>query len=735
MNRVGGRNKAGKLSLLKEKKMKKHIFLFLIAFSFLFCFLYGSQRQQELPPEKHKVEVRLVMVDVIVTKDGKFVTDLKLDEIELYEDGVRVPINSLELVSFAERKIVSLEEKPEKKISPRVPAKKLAVVVDGVNSEARHIRQGAKKIVDEVISLVKLGHEVMIIHLNAVKGVEILQPFTTDEELVRGAVEKAAGDLWVDKALDSLRMAKDVGTEGSGDQARGQRQLGKDAIAGILLADFWQIQKRRFEISVGGILAVFHMIKELPGRKSILLISDGLPELPARALAAVKVFDPFNDLKQEKNLDGYEIIQELIRYANAQNISIYTLDPGTFTEYFFTITIESDEDNPAVPIPTKGTLTQLKKEFKLNKVGNLRWISEDTGAAWLRGAKKYKSFRKILSTDLNYYYQLSYYPPRKKPDNKDHKIEVKVKRPGVSLRHRKGYKDYSEEEEARILIASALYYPELYKDLPFEAEFIPFNLDLNKYRAWMSVALPVKELFKERAVAYGSKIFNLHIWVKDKDQGESSYRGQINIPLNIDSFFMDLAEVSDYFSFHFTGPEVEFSQREYQVIYALYDDQTEEIGTWEQSFSLPDTQENKRGAIINCVLVSTTPNPDGGKEVLSLSEKGGSLEYGEMKFFPAVTNRFQDMQETSVFLQAYLPQGKDDVSPEFTLLKEDSVWKNLPGELVAESWNEKSKVWSVIFNLNIENVAPGDYTLQMNLPLTEKGPVLSKEVRLIKLQY
>lgn len=710
--------------------MKKHIILSIGIVLLLLCFIYGFQKKPKPPQqEEHEVEVRLVMVDVIVTKARKFVTDLTMDEFELYEDGKKVPINSFELISFEERKVVTVEEKPAEEITPARPLKKLVVVFDEVNSVPRHLKRGSKKIVNELISLVKLGHEILIIEINTEKGVEILQPFTTNEKLIRESVAKATGDIWVEKSIDSLKMAKDVGIESTGDQARVQRKLGKGAQLDALSWDYELIKHQNFEISMGGILAVFNMIKNLPGRKSILLISDGfpkLPDLPSEQIKQIRIIDPFNILKKEKNMSGYEVIQELIRYANAQNISIYTLDPGTFTEYFFTVS--------AGPGSSAEAMRRWKSE-KLISVQDLNWISEDTGAVSLRGAKKFDRFKKVMETDLNYYYQLSYYPPRRKADNKYHKIDVKVKRSGVDVRSRKGYTDYSDEEKVKMLLLSAYYNPELYKDLPFEAEFTPFSESSKKYKPWMSIALPVKELFKKGGVKYGLKVFNLHIWVQDRERGGSAYKGQINIPLNIDSSFMELVEAMDYFSFHSTGPEIGFSQQEYQVIFALYDDQTEEIGTWGSSFSLPDFKENKQGAIINCVLGSLTPNPDKGKKPFSLSKKGGSLEYGEMKFFPAVTNQFQVMQDASVFLQVYLPQGKIEARPEFSLLKEDSVLKTIPGEISAEDWNEESNVWNGIFNLDLRSVSPGDYTLKVNLPLSEEGNFLGKEVKLIKLDY
>jgi len=733
--------------------MKKYTPLFCMVILFLFCILYGFQRQQKLPPqEKHEVEVRLVLVDVIVTKDGEFVTDLTKEDFELYEDEKKVPVNSFELISFAAMKMVTSEERPEEKAPSEAPSKKLVVVVDGVNSYSRHLERGAEKVINELTSLVNLGHEVMIIRLTEKKGVEILQPFTTDEALIGKAVEKAAGNIWVDKSLDALKLAQDLGVEGAGEQAQVGRSTGVSDQDAALWQEYLFSAKQRFEYSIGEIIAVFNMIKDLPGRKSILLISDGFPDLSSETLnsiiskitprtwdaskarsphldlrrqtGTIRVFDPFNIFNDKKFTGGEEVIQELIRFANAQNISIYTLDPGTFSEYFFTASAESFPQ-----------ASMIKKEEKIKQIQNLRWISEETGAAWLRGAKKYERLRQVMETDLNYYYQLSYYPRRSEPDDKYHKIKVKVKRSGLDLRFRKGYTDYSNEEEGKMLLVTALYNPSLYKALPFAAEFIPFHKDSNKYEPWMNVALPVKELFMEGKVEYGSKKLELHVWFKDKRRGERAFGGQITLPFSIDSSFLDSIKGIDYLGFNFKGPELDFGEREYQAVFALFDPETNEIGTWEESLTLPDLTEDNQGAILNCVLGYLTPNTKRRSDSFSLSKEDGALEYGETKFFPAVTNKFHRMQDAHVFLQVFVPQRETGISPEFEISGEEGITMSLPGELVAESWNESSRVWSGIFNLNLKNVTFGDYTLKVEIPVSEETPALSKEVKLIKLRY
>ena len=739
--------------------MKKTVFLSYLSILFLVCFLFGLQKQEEIQPEKHEVEVRLVLVDVVVTKDGKFVTDLTKNDFELYEDGKRVPINSFEFMSFEEKELVPSAEEPEEKVTPGVPRKQLVVLFDGVCSLQRHLEEGSRKIVDQLVSLAELGNEVMILQISENRGLEVLQPFTTDEGLIRKALVRASGSLWADKSLDALKMWDEVGLDV--DEEMGLVESYQRRFHPVLEQEFLYLQRGWFERTIGAIFSAAHMIKDLPGRKSILLISDGFPDLSSKTLdqmiseaaadraagttaftdrarapqldirrdtGIVRVFDPFNILQKKKTMSGEEIIRELIHFANAQNISIYTLDPDAFTKYLISTSAEFGPEEKMIAISFRG-------EEKIKRVQNLAWLAEDTGAVTMRGASKYKSFYEVMSTDLNYYYQLSFYPQRKEADNSYHKIKVNVNCPGVDIRFRKGYTDYSENEREKILLVSAFYTPALFKQLPFEAEFIPFHKESNTYEPWMNIALPSKELFVKREVVPGPKTFQLHVWVKDKRQGEKAFGGQINIPFNVDSSFMDIVQTTDYFCFHYKGPEIKFRQDEYQVIFTLYDAQRDEIGTWDASLLLPELKDSDKGTIISCVLGLITPKPKKGKADFALSQNDGALEYGEIKFFPSITNRFQRMQDASVFLQIHLPQGKPEVQPDFKISGKGRLAQRIPAELVAESWNKKTRVWSGIFNLSLRNVIFGDYTLKVELPVSKEGEVLDKEVRLIKLRY
>jgi VWFA-related protein len=736
--------------------LKKAIILLFVAVVALISLLYGFQEKQQLfPPEKHEVEVRLVMVDIIVTKEGEFVKDLTKDDFELFEDEIRVPINSFELVSFDKKDIKLPEETAEGKLSA-LPQNRIVVIFDAINSWRREIIKGSEKIIDELVSIAKLGNEVMVLQLRNRKGIEIIQPFTLNEELIKNSVEKAAGSIWkLDTVIDPSYKAQ-VGSESRTDSpAETARQQETDnPFENIYAEDMQRIyhmntEMKRFEKTIGGILGACNMIKSLPGRKYMLLISAGIPDLSPPDMfpnilsgilterlddayrnksfgkkEGIKIFDPFNILDKKAFKNGAGVITELIRFANAHNISIYSLDCGTYVKRLHSGTsAESYQKNEMARI-------FFSEGDNIRKVQNLRWISEDTGADSLRGADKFEDFRRVISRDLTYYYQLSFYAQRNKADDKYHNIDVNVKRPGVNARFRKGYTDYSKKETNKMLLVTAFYNPSLYRELPFEAQLIPFLTESGKYEPWMNIALPAKELFRDRFVEYAPKLFNLHVWIKDKNNGEKGYGGKINIGLNINPSFLDFLKNIDYLSYHFKGPEFNFGQHEYQTIFALFDPQTNEIGTWESSLFAPVLKNNNERLIINCVLGDTVSNSKKVKKFFSLSNKDGSLEYDQIKFFPKVTNQFKKWEGASVFMQLYLPHGKPKMPPEFLLLGEDRNLRPLPQVLVSEFWNEKLNVWSSIFKLDLDQGTLGENSLYVEIPEPEKGSVLSKEMKL-----
>ncbi len=95
------------------------------------------------------------------------------------------------------------------------------------------------------------------------------------------------------------------------------------------------------------------MAKSLPGRKALLFISSGIPDIstaweapsllgwnrkdynPLELAKEIKVLDPFNSLSKKSFRSGDKLMEEIIRFANSYNVSFYALDPGPFKTALF----------------------------------------------------------------------------------------------------------------------------------------------------------------------------------------------------------------------------------------------------------------------------------------------------------------------------------------------------------------------------------------------------------------
>ena len=71
------------------------------------------------------------------------------------------------------------------------------------------------------------------------------------------------------------------------------------------------------------------------------------------------------------------------------------------------------------------------------------------------------------------------------------------------------------------------------------------------------------------------------------------------------------------------------------------------------------------------------------------------------------------------------------MKPEFVLMGEDKRLRPLKGEMVAETWNPKSRVWSGVYSFELLGGFPGENTLYLDVPLAGAGDaVVNRELKL-----
>jgi hypothetical protein len=353
-------------------------------------------------------------------------------------------------------------------------------------------------------------------------------------------------------------------------------------------------------------------------------------------------------------------------------------------------------------------------EIKLNELTNLKFFALDTGGEAMHGANKFEYFQKIIDRDLTYYYELSYYPERDKADGKYHKIKVKVNRPGIKIRFRKGYYDYSDEQRESLIFASAAYNPSLFNQIPFNARVVPFIRGKNECILWMNLALPVQELILRDSAAREMKILKLNMWVEDLKK-EDTFSTQVNIPFVITPSFLERLKNSKYFGYNTRSQRLKLKKDKYRVIFALYDESRGEIGTVEQMFEVPSLKDEKDPRITSAVFGQLVKSAKGGIKPFSISQEDGTLRVSRFKFYPLGLNQFKQREDISLFLQVYSPQTKAAFKPRFSLIQNSKEQGILLSEVVDESWNKKAGVWNVVFKLNFEGFSEGEYALRIIL--------------------
>jgi len=162
----------------------------------LFVLSFWAPGQEVRLQPQHEVQVRLVLVDVLATKGGEFFPELKKEDFRIFENGKEVPVNSCDLIVLGKSEVPqSIEEKAAVPIVPQ--KKRLAVLYDGINSWGQEFRKAADEISQELVNLSKSDLDVMILFLDAQKGLRTIQPFTDQEELIRESARKAAGKAFV----------------------------------------------------------------------------------------------------------------------------------------------------------------------------------------------------------------------------------------------------------------------------------------------------------------------------------------------------------------------------------------------------------------------------------------------------------------------------------------------------------------------------------------------------------
>lgn len=399
-----------------------------------------------------RISANLVQVDAVITdQKGKQVTDLQREDFEIYEDGRPQKITNFSYVSNEPEatKPSVASAVPMDKNAPPVPSVRLrpeqvrrtiALVVDdlGLSFESGHfVRSALKKFVDEQMQPTDL---VAIIRTGG--GMGALQQFTSDKRQLYAAIERVR---WNPQGRAGISAFAPIGRELDDPSETDEEQPGRSARDLSNEAD--QFREELFTVgTLGALNYIIRGLKELPGRKSVLLISDGFNIFNTPHADASGRIDAGN-LGSGRNDRVLEALRRLTDLANRASVVIYTIDPRGLPTLGF-----SAEDNLSNlrPDQIQSALANRSNDYIESQDGpNL--LARETGGFSIRNTNNLSAGVRQVLDDQKGYYLIGYRPEESTFDPKTgsrryHDIKIKVKREGLRVRSRNGFYGVATEE-------------------------------------------------------------------------------------------------------------------------------------------------------------------------------------------------------------------------------------------------------------------------------------------------
>ena len=489
----------------------------------------APQPPPEPPPAAVVTEalaVATVEVDVVVTdRQGRPVTDLGREDFTLLDDGRPVEITHFARVApppppgAAEPRARPAEE------PPAADPLHLVVYLDGI-----HLRpEDATRLLDQLGAVLgeRLPPGARVAMARREGAGTVLGAFHDDPAALAAEVERLAGATASGGGRDRERRAHLAGTDGSTDLA--------DAMG---WARLWS-QKEEVEtrLALHALGALVDVLAPLPGRKALLHVSSGVPLSPGReAWRAVGRRWEWDEWSlHAARYDLATLFQEVGDRAADARVTLHAVDaaglrlPTSITPELFAYSAGVGLDD----------------EVARNHLDSVRLLADATGGVALTNRGDVSADLERLAGDLGGHYSLAYTPPEEGRGRR-HRLEVRVSRPGLRVRHRQSYRWRSADERMGDAVRAALDVAgtanPLAASLAFgEAE----RLEGGDLRVPVRVSVPVASLFLLARGEWLEAPLELFVAAGD-ERGRSSPVESVEVPFRVRSAEAAAARSSTY---------------------------------------------------------------------------------------------------------------------------------------------------------------------------------------------
>jgi VWFA-related protein len=400
-------------------------------------------QEAPIPPVSETVDVNVTNVDVFVTDSkGQRVSGLKADDFEIRQDGLPQKITNFYAVSggkvlFEDGTSVPFDVKESP--APEVPAVVQAhyvFYVDNQNIQPQNRNRMFKRLKEFITESVGQNAEGMIVTYS--RSLKTRKSFTTHpNELIA--------------TLDEIELDTGGGTNTHADRQDAINRISDSKTeneAQGIADNYAKSLRNDIEFTVDALVQTITSLAGIQGRKNLIYVSEGLP-----AMAGLELYEAIRDKYQDPAASMTEFDYDLssryikiVSAANANGVTIYTLDASGLQ----TPDLLSAE-NRATSIHINDFVVRQ------NLQGPIQMMAQETGGLSAVNTNDWKANLDQIGADFSNFYSLGYRAAKGASD-RGHKIEVTVKKKGLTVRTRTSFMEKSVETRTAESVVASLHY-------------------------------------------------------------------------------------------------------------------------------------------------------------------------------------------------------------------------------------------------------------------------------------
>jgi len=655
----------------------KKILSFVLTATFTSATVMGQTpqkpREDSATEDIVRITTNLVQTDVVVTdKNDRVVSDLNLGDFKVYENGKRQDIKVLEFVDGEsapriEGNININGQAAEPEIARNLSSSELrrvfAFVVDDLTIPFQDLVEVRKLLTGFIDKQMRAGDMIAIVRVVGGRG--LLQQFTSDKQLLRRAVAEIRPVLSNYSAFNNL-----PGNEGSGQNLQPAAPAAGDTgalsmpnLGGVPDIDSTEegaARGLRALITLETTGEVINSMKALPGRKSLVLISGGLP-LYENTQKQITINGIPTSIPEANTYitNAYYLLRQLTDRASRAGVVINTMDIRGL-KASRGVSLFTDPGNEATSAlfggasggsnfgraPNMSEFDNLALDTLSGHLG-LEALSAATGGVSVLNTNTFEEgLDRILSRSS--YYLLAY-APTESFDNKFHKVEIRVDRPGVKVYTRAGYIAKADEPTAQPktkeeAILKAVRSPLAKRDIDVSGWLQYRFLSDNRADIDINVLVDANKLtFKQEGDSNYHGAFDIvGFLVNTVGKSQGGFSQTVNISLSPEVHKRALAYGISYAGHAVLGPG------QYQLRAVVRDSDSGNLGSMSQFLEVPDlTKKHLTVSSLFLYAVDPTPGNKAKPEPLTglrqLSRKQ-DLRYAAIIYNPKVNDGKTQLQ-------------------------------------------------------------------------------------------